>query len=245
MDAGFLAPAAVEASPQHQWDDPEWDGSVVTVMMRQIPRHFTQQLLLHEVIAHGFEGLFDFLYLPWDLKKGINVGYGFISFTDPRTALTFRDAFDGAYLGTPEARLKEKPVRVHPASMQGYQANYHHFVHTKTGQKQDPLYSPLFFPGNGENTLSRLLHTVCPGNSGQPKRASSDDGPSPSFQAALAEAAVLGWEGLPADAPAAGQPKSSEGEVARLRGLEDQVQVKHGASRPKARGRRRREQVAW
>jgi len=145
--------------------------------MRQIPRHFTQQLLLNEVIAHGFEGLFDFLYLPWDLKKGVNVGYGFINFPDPRTALSFRDAFDGAYLGAPASRLKagqraeEKPLRVHPASTQGYQANYEHFVHTKTGQKQDPMYSPLFFPGGGVNTLSRLLCAVCPGSGGRPREA--------------------------------------------------------------------------
>ncbi|CAK0838031.1 unnamed protein product, partial [Prorocentrum cordatum] len=75
MDAGS-ALAAVHPSQEHRWDDPEWDANVVTVMIRQIPRHFTQQLLLHEVVAHGFEGLFDFLYLPWDLKKGVNVGRG-------------------------------------------------------------------------------------------------------------------------------------------------------------------------
>jgi len=245
-------PAAAEASLQHKWDDTEWDANVVTVMMRQIPRHFTQQALLKEVIAHGFEGLFDFLYLPWDLKKNNNVGYGFISFADPRIALSFRDAFDGAYLDAPAAaKLKEKPLRVHPASLQGYQANYQHFVHTKTGQKQDPLYSPLFFPGNGENTLSRLLHSVCPGSSGRPREARPGNGDRLCFRAALAEAALLGWEGLPHDAPAAG-------DVALPSGCEHQVLGWHGSGEPGAdhacrkelpqgrsatRGRRRRERA--
>jgi len=254
MDAGW-APAAAEVSPQHRPDKLEWGANVVTVMMRQIPRHITQQHLLQEVIAHGFEGLFDFLYLPWDLKKGTNVGYGFISFSDPRTAASFRDAFDGTYLGTPEARtltgFSEKPVKVHPASTQGYQANYQHFVHTKTGQKQDPLYSPLFFPGNGENTLSRLLHSVCPGSSGRPREARPGNGDRLCFRAALAEAALLGWEGLPHDAPAAG-------DVALPSGCEHQVLGWHGSGEPGAdhacrkelpqgrsatRGRRRRERA--
>ncbi|CAK0881572.1 unnamed protein product, partial [Prorocentrum cordatum] len=264
MDAGW-APAAAEVSPQHRPDKLEWGANVVTVMMRQIPRHITQQHLLQEVIAHGFEGLFDFLYpptpprapaafcagrsqavaspgagqrreaqgpdahwpcycvvadLPWDLKKGTNVGYGFISFSDPRTAASFRDAFDGTYLGTPEARtltgFSEKPVKVHPASTQGYQANYQHFVNTKTGQKQDPLYSPLFFPGNGPNTLSRLLHTVCAGDGAPPKQAGPHGGTRPSFQAALAE-------GLPNDAPAAGQ--------LQLGGREALALPEHGSGR--------------
>ncbi|CAK0818941.1 unnamed protein product [Prorocentrum cordatum] len=148
------APAAVEESLEHQRDDPEWSSNVVTVMMRRIPRHFTQQCLMREVIERGFEGLFDFLYLPWDLKKNQNVGYGFIRLALPRIALIFRDAFDGAHLGAGASGPKETPLRVHPASLQGYQANYHHFVNTKTGQKQDPLSSPLFFPGSGENALS-------------------------------------------------------------------------------------------
>ncbi|CAK0842835.1 unnamed protein product [Prorocentrum cordatum] len=228
-------PAAAEASLQHKWDDTEWDANVVTVMMRQIPRHFTQQALLKEVIAHGFEGLFDFLYLPWDLKKNNNVGYGFISFADPRIALSFRDAFDGAYLDAPAAaKLKEKPLRVHPASLQGYQANYQHFVHTKTGQKQDPLYSPLFFPGSGVNSLSALLHTACPGTGGGPKGAAgSRTGAGPSWEGiALAEAAILGWAGLPAAAPAA------EG-LAPLGGSEDRVQARPGSGRPRRKGHRR------
>jgi hypothetical protein len=126
-------------------DPMHWDDGVVTVMVRQIPRRFTQLMFLKEVNCSGFEGLFDFLYLPYDLKKGINVGYGFLNFITPQHAQEFRKAFDGSFLDK-QIRCRAKPVRVHPASVQGYEANYRHFVQTKTGQKQDPQFSPLFFP---------------------------------------------------------------------------------------------------
>jgi RNA recognition motif-containing protein len=121
-----------------------WDDGVVTVMVRQIPRRYTQLMFLKEVNRGGFEKLFDFLYLPYDFKKGINVGYGFINFISHQHAQQFRKEFDGSYIDR-QTRMRGKPLRVHPASVQGYEANYTHFMQTKTGQKQDPQFSPLFF----------------------------------------------------------------------------------------------------
>ncbi|CAJ1433713.1 unnamed protein product, partial [Effrenium voratum] len=132
-----------------------WEDGVVTVMVRQLPRQYTQRMLLQEVVRRGFEGLFDFLYLPYDFKKGINVGYGFINFTEPEYALQFRDSLDGQYLDK-YMRMKGKAVRVHPAQVQGYEANYRHFAHTKTGQKQDPAFSPLFFSVQNTDLVKQL-----------------------------------------------------------------------------------------
>jgi hypothetical protein len=126
-------------------DPMSWDCGVKTVMIRQIPRQYTQAMLLQEVNNRGFENLFDFLYLPFDFKKGVNVGYGFINFIDTKYAESCRDEFDGTYLEQ-KVKHKGKPLRVHPAQVQGYEANHRHFVQTKTGQKQDPHFSPLFFP---------------------------------------------------------------------------------------------------
>jgi len=147
--AGLPGKAAKTDRRQRSRLDPmSWDEGVVTVMVRQIPRQFTQLMFLKEVNRRGFEGLYDFLYLPFDLKKGINVGYGFLSFTDPKHAQDFRAELDGAFLDK-QMRMKGKPLRIHPAKMQGYEANFQHFVQTKTGQKQDPHFSPLFFPAGG------------------------------------------------------------------------------------------------
>jgi hypothetical protein len=135
-------------------DPMSWDDVVVTVMVRQIPRQFTQLMFLKEVNARGFDGLFDFLYLPFDLKKGINVGYGFLSFIEAKCAQDFRREFDGIFLDK-QMKAKGKPLRVHPANVQGYEANYQQFMQTQTGQKQDPQFSPLFLrPGASLNPNS-------------------------------------------------------------------------------------------
>lgn len=122
-----------------------WDTDVVTVMIRQVPREYTQILFLSELVGRGFEGLFDFIYFPFDLKKNSNIGYGFINFVDPRHAVRFAQEFDYVYLDD-KMRAKGKPLRVHAASVQGYQDNREHFS-AKVAQKQSPLRSPLFFPG--------------------------------------------------------------------------------------------------
>jgi hypothetical protein len=125
-----------------------WDENVVTLMVRQIPTKLTQLNFLQEVRRQGFEGLFNFLYVPFDLKKNSNVGYGFINFIKPEYALQFRDKLDGVRIGQKD----HKPMRIHPASLQGYEANYNHFSGTKTAQKHDNRISPLFFkpcPYNG------------------------------------------------------------------------------------------------
>lgn len=139
------APGSKETPFQSRADPMSWDDNVLTVMMRKVPQYYTQRMLLERVVERGFGEYIDFLYLPFDHGKRKNVGYGFVNFTEPKHALAFRDAFDDTYLddGT---RCRFKQVRVHPASLQGFNANWQHFKQTKTGQKQDPEYSPLFFP---------------------------------------------------------------------------------------------------
>eukprot|EP00438_Fugacium_kawagutii_P008458 Skav230200 [mRNA] locus=scaffold2443:47716:49956:+ [translate_table: standard] len=117
-------------------DPCHWEDRPTTVMVRQLPRQYTQQNFLEEVVARGFGDLFDFLYLPWDIRNGTNIGgYGFVNFIRAEYALLFRDAFTGLV-------LEGKTLRVHPAQVQGFEANYRHFAGTKTGQA--PAYRPLF-----------------------------------------------------------------------------------------------------
>jgi len=112
------------------------------------------------VKARGFDGLFDFLYLPFDLKKSINVGYGFLSFIKAKHAQAFRREFDGLLLDK-QTKTKGKPLRVHMANLQGFEANYQHFKQTHTGQKWDPQLSPLFLrPGGSLNPNSEWGHLV-------------------------------------------------------------------------------------
>jgi len=105
-------------------------------------------------------GSLTFFHVPSDLKKGMNVGYGFINFIEAKHAHDFRREFDGLLLDK-QAKTKGKPLCVHPANVQGYEANCQQFMQTHTGQKHDPRCSPLFLrPGGSLNPNSEWGHLV-------------------------------------------------------------------------------------
>merc|ERR1719230_2318430 len=97
-----------------------WEDGIMTVMIRQIPRHYTQLMFLAEMSCCGFKGLVDFMYFPFDRKKRTNVGYGFVNFIEPQHAWAFAQEFDNTYLDM-AMKTKDQPLRIHPAALQGYE----------------------------------------------------------------------------------------------------------------------------
>mmetsp|Transcript_20558 Transcript_20558/g.52461 ORF Transcript_20558/g.52461 Transcript_20558/m.52461 type:complete len:363 (+) Transcript_20558:148-1236(+) len=156
LSQGGLEGASESAEPQRRAqgaargprEDPmPWHAGVVTVMIRQIPRRYSQMQILERLIHRGFGGAINFLYLPFDTRKGTNVGYCFVGFTEHCHALRLRNTFNGSHLD--KVAHKDKSLRVHPASMQGYDASVKHFSGTKTGQSQDRRFSHLFLGADG------------------------------------------------------------------------------------------------
>ena len=45
---------------------------MVTVVVKNIPLHYSQDMFMDQVKKHGFEGLFNLLYLPWNSKSDTN-----------------------------------------------------------------------------------------------------------------------------------------------------------------------------
>lgn len=118
---------------------PEW-SSTVTVMMRNLPNKYSQQMLLEELNASGFLGTFDFLYLPIDPETNANRGYSFINFTDPSFAWMLKMTYEGRKMGRFNS---DKVVSVAPAALQGFEANYAHYS-TARVNRGDPSTRPLF-----------------------------------------------------------------------------------------------------
>jgi len=118
---------------------PEW-ASVYTVMMRNLPNKYTQQLLLEELNDSGFLGTFDFLYLPIDPDTMANKGYAFISFISPASAWLLRLTYEGRKMSRFNS---DKVVSVSPAALQGFEANYAHYS-TARVSRGDPALRPLF-----------------------------------------------------------------------------------------------------
>jgi hypothetical protein len=65
------------------------DGLKTTVMLRNIPNKYTRRMLLDRLIEGGFEGTFDFLYLPIDVRNLCNMGYAFVNFFNPAVVVQY------------------------------------------------------------------------------------------------------------------------------------------------------------
>lgn len=122
--------------------EPPWND-VTTVMMRNLPNKYRQQMLLDELADAGFrvQSDFDFFYLPMDHSNAANLGYCFINFTEPALANSFAAAFQGKKM---RRFNSHKTVVVMPASIQGYDRNYKYYSSTRVAQAEDPAYRPLF-----------------------------------------------------------------------------------------------------
>merc|ERR1712232_1347766 len=64
-----------------------------TVMIRNIPNKYTQDLMLDR-IDRNFKGEYDFFYLPIDFKNKCNVGYAFINFQATNSIKPFYTEFN-------------------------------------------------------------------------------------------------------------------------------------------------------
>lgn len=117
-----------------------------TVMVRNIPNKYNQQMLLHEVnINH--EGTYDFFYLPIDFKNRCNVGYAFINFVKPEYIINFVQEFQGH-------RWKNfnsgKICEITYARIQGQSAMVARFQNSSLLDRDDEYKPLLFYSGKRE-----------------------------------------------------------------------------------------------
>lgn len=117
LNCGFFVPPS---QPSRTAEQQELGVSkATTVMIRNVPRHVTQQELLEELNRSGFAGQYDFLYMPCDFHTEENQGMAFVNFTSAIMAASLirqwhqQSSFSG---GGPS-------LTVAWASVQGLEAN--------------------------------------------------------------------------------------------------------------------------
>lgn len=133
-------------------------------MLRNIPNRYTPEELLDEMIQRGFEGAFDFFYLPTDFVTKKNKGYGFLNLRSPILAEVFRQAFDQQRL---TRYVTQKVLEMSPAVTQGLDANVLKYLNYQAGRVQNPWFKPMIFvasetPGTPWRCLSLTEENLPP-----------------------------------------------------------------------------------
>lgn len=115
-----------------------------TVMIKNIPNKYTQQMLLDSIEKH-FVRTFDFFYLPIDFKNKCNVGYAFINFLDAKTIPKFYNEYNGRRW---ERFNSEKVCALAYARIQGRQGLIQHFQSSSVMNQDDIKVKPLILQIN-------------------------------------------------------------------------------------------------
>ncbi|KAF4664289.1 hypothetical protein FOL47_005220 [Perkinsus chesapeaki] len=112
------------------------NDSITTLMLCNIPYTLSQTMVLFYVDhVFGFNGKYDFFYLPRNSRTNHNVGYAFINFRSPQYCDDFRHDFEGFTF--PGGRVG----KTSPGHLQGLRANIDHFKkkHVDCWENNRPL----------------------------------------------------------------------------------------------------------
>jgi hypothetical protein len=146
LKSGSAGPAThAKAHLREEKDHPK--DTRTTLMIRNVPRKYTQQQLLVDLIAaYDFTGWVDFFYLPTDLGTCRNLGYCFINLATPehatavKTALHKRRLSSGAKSG----------LSIGYADFQGLEENVRNVRRSLMHRIKNRDYRPLLADENGE-----------------------------------------------------------------------------------------------
>ncbi|KAL7473834.1 hypothetical protein ACHAXS_014408 [Conticribra weissflogii] len=118
-----------------------------SLMVRNIPNKYTQQMLLSEFAhaGHGSDKM-DFFYLPIDFKNKCNRGYAFVNFVDYKDIVPFFDEYNGKSW---KRFNSDKICDITYARIQGKAAMLKRFENSALMEKDDE-YRPMVFVSHGE-----------------------------------------------------------------------------------------------
>lgn len=128
--------------------------AVTTMMLRNIPNKYMQSNLLQEIDSFGFDGTYDFFYLPMDMHNRSNVGYCFINFINPLDATKFEETFSNHRFRQFSSR---KTGVVSVAHVQGLALNVRHFENRAITHSSDEQYRPVVLKGKRRVTMKEAL----------------------------------------------------------------------------------------
>jgi len=115
-------------------------------MLRNLPNDYTRAMLLDLLHVEGFEGTFDFLYLPIDFRSKSGLGYAFINFSTTERAQQFCRHFTGFNRWTVGS---DKVCEVSWSTLQGLDAHIERYRNSPVMHESTPdEHKPMLFEGS-------------------------------------------------------------------------------------------------
>eukprot|EP00420_Gonyaulax_spinifera_P017774 CAMPEP_0197909918 /NCGR_PEP_ID=MMETSP1439-20131203/69869_1 /TAXON_ID=66791 /ORGANISM="Gonyaulax spinifera, Strain CCMP409" /LENGTH=375 /DNA_ID=CAMNT_0043531531 /DNA_START=40 /DNA_END=1167 /DNA_ORIENTATION=- len=134
------------------------EKSTTTLMFRRLPRSYTTEELVCELNSEGFEGMYDFLYVPWNKVRHANISYAFINFVSVEwTSRCFLRFSERPW----SACASNKLCHVSPAHIQGLNANLLLYVTTNGLPWDSRSHLPLVFQGSQRVDLRSAVRAFC------------------------------------------------------------------------------------
>ncbi|KAM7482654.1 hypothetical protein LguiB_007237 [Lonicera macranthoides] len=140
------------------------DEEKTTVMIKNIPNKYTRELLVKFLENHcltenqknasseeGIVSAFDFIYLPMDFRTGVNKGYAFVNFTNPKAVWRFYNACDRMKWDLFES---PKICEIVSAKLQGKEALKNHFEKSRFACETDEFLPLCFSPARDGSIAS-------------------------------------------------------------------------------------------
>jgi len=126
---------------------------ITTLMVRNLPGALPQDDLLAKLDEAGFEGLYDFVYMPKSFDELEGKGYAFVNFSDTVVA----SAFLGAWHKTrPWGDRCAQSLNISPADVQGLEANMKKWDGPRMSRIRNPRHRPFV---RGESSGSSVSQT--------------------------------------------------------------------------------------
>jgi hypothetical protein len=98
-------------------------SGMATLRLKNVDPALTPTSFTVALDTCGFKGLYDFVYVPIDVKRGKNRNIAFVNFKDPATAERFYSAFHNQKM-TSVSCAQGKYLEVTPAYIQGFEENF-------------------------------------------------------------------------------------------------------------------------
>jgi len=156
----------MNSKPPHQpsrpnrvnFERPSETMDITTLMIRNVPRRYTEDAFVHEINKMAAPCDYNFLYLPWDTRKSANMGFAFVNFVSAEIAANVSQKHNGAPWGLVNAN---KRIVMMPAHLQGLVDNLAHYMGTVVAL-QGHMHAPRVFVNGVSIPFQEALHRFFP-----------------------------------------------------------------------------------